>query len=108
MTTTTTASQPTGARPNIKTGNLGEAVDWAGKGDLANTRKEFGEFLDNWGDVSDAWHAANPVSANAIDSAIAQLKGVIGDTSQAPAQSQYQPLAQNLLKAVQDANSQVH
>jgi hypothetical protein len=107
-TTAVAPSDATAAGPAIKTGNLGEAVDWAGKGDLANTRKEFGEFQDDWSNVTDAWHAINPAAANAIDAAIARLQGVIGDTSQSPAQSQYQPLAQNLLKAVQDANSLVH
>jgi hypothetical protein len=98
-------SQGATAGPAIKANNLGEAVDWATKGDLANTRKEFGEFQDDWSKVSDAWHAANPATANAIDAAIAQLQAVIGDTSQSPAQSQYQPLIQTLQKAVQDANS---
>jgi hypothetical protein len=99
---TTTGRAP---GPTIKSNNLGEAVDWANKGDLANTRKEFNEFQDDWSKVSGAWHATNPTVANAIDDAISQLQAVIGDSSQSPAQSQYQPLAESLLKAVQDANN---
>ena len=93
------------ALPAIRAGNLGQAVDAATSGDLANTRKEFGEFQDDWGRVSDAWHAGNASVASGIDAAITQLKGVIGDTSQSPAQAQYQPIIQNLQKLVQDANA---
>jgi hypothetical protein len=96
------------AVPQIKAGNLGQSVDAAGKGDLATTRKEFGEFQDDWAAVSDAWHAADDTTADKIDAAIAQLKAVIGDPSQNPPQSQYQPLIQNLQTLVQNANTLAH
>jgi len=93
------------AGPVIKANNLGEAVDWATRGDLANTRKEFDEFQDDWSKVSDAWHAADDKTADGIDAAIAQLQALIGDASQTPAQAQYQPAIQNVQRLVQDANA---
>jgi hypothetical protein len=108
-TTTANAGAPSpasaGPPPQIKTGNLGEAVDWANKGNLASTRGEFGQFQDDWSSVKDAVRAVAPLQADRIDAAIGQLQAVIGDTSQSPAQSQYQPLIQNLQKLVQDANA---
>jgi hypothetical protein len=98
-------AQSTASPPQISPGNLGEAVDWASKGDLANMRKEFGQFQGDWSKVSAAWHTANPSTANSIDAAMAQLNSVIGDASQSPPQSQYQPLIVSLQKLVLDANA---
>jgi hypothetical protein len=95
------------APPPISPGNLGEAVDWASKADLNDTRNEFSQFQGDWSKVSAAWHVANPSTANAIDAAVAQLNSLIGDASQSPPQSQYQPLILSLQKLVLDANASV-
>jgi hypothetical protein len=93
------------APPQISPGNLGEAVDWASQANLAKMRDEFGQFQTDWSKVSTAWHTANPSTADGIDAAIAQLNSVIGDPSQSPPQSQYQPLVLALQKLVLDANA---
>ncbi|HEY1293825.1 MAG TPA: hypothetical protein VGJ60_12140 [Chloroflexota bacterium] len=99
------ASSAVVAGPAIKANNLGEAVDSATRGDLANTRKEFDEFQDDWAKVSDAWHATDDKTADAVDAAVSQLQAIIGEASQTPAQAQYLPVILNLQKLVQDANT---
>src|SRR5262249_9144411 len=51
------AAPNAGAPVTIRAGNLGQSVNAAGAGDLANAKKEYAEFQDDWGRVSDAVRA---------------------------------------------------
>jgi hypothetical protein len=94
-----------GPAPQIRGGDLGEAVDAAGKSDLTVARREFGEFDEDWDKIEDSLEASAPAVHASVDAAVDQVSDLIGDASKSPPQSQYYPALQNLQKVVQDANT---
>jgi hypothetical protein len=96
-----------GAVPQVRTGNLGESVDWASKGDLANARDEFGQFVSDWGRVKDAFRARSSAVADRVEGAIGVVSGLIGDAGTNPPQAQYLGALRNLQQVVQAANDEV-
>jgi hypothetical protein len=91
--------------PQIPARDLGQAVDYASKSDLANARKEFGEFDESWQQIEDDVKAASPAAYASVDDALDDVADLFGDATKTPAQSAYYPALQKLQKAVMDANT---
>jgi len=96
-----------GPPPQVRTGNLGEAVDWASKSELAKARDEFSQFQRDWDRVRDAFRSRAASVADQVDAAIAQVDALIGDASANPPQAQYLGALRNLQQVVQSANDAV-
>jgi hypothetical protein len=101
----TAPAAPATTAPLIPVVDLGEAVESASKSDLVKARKDFGEFDDDWEKLGDAIKAAAPTLYASLDDAVDGVNDLLNDPARAPAQSQYYPALQNLLKAVQTANT---
>ena len=88
--------------------NLGEAVDWAKRGNLKGAHSEFVQFLADWETVKDAVRRRAPDSADAVEAAIAQLKQVLLDeNTAAPDRTVYSPLLENLMQLVQETQGKL-
>ncbi len=99
------AAPNTGASPAIRAGNLGQSVTAAGAGDLANAKKEYAEFQDDWGAVKDAVRARSEPLADRIEAASTRAGTALNEDP--PTQSQYFEALQTLQQAVLDANAQL-
>jgi hypothetical protein len=86
----------------IRPGNLGESVDWAGQGNLASARSEFGQFQEDWASVKVAVRQKSPDIADQVEAAIARVQTIVA--ASAPAKEQYFPAFQDLQQVVEDAN----
>ena len=99
------AAPNAGVPVTIRAGNLGQAVNAAGAGDLANAKKEYGEFQDDWGAAKDAVRARSGALADRIDAASTKAGTELNEDP--PTQSQYFEALQTLQQAVLDANAQL-
>ena len=89
----------------LSTHDLEEAVASATAGDLPGTHGSFNKFRDVWTTTRADVRKRSPVVADAVQAAYDQVAAVISDPSApTPAQSQYLPVLQNLLKVVQNAD----
>jgi hypothetical protein len=94
-----------GPAPQIRGGDLGEAVDAAGKRDLTVARRELGEFDEDWEKIADAVKAAEPAVYASVDDAANKVNDLFSDAGQTPVRSAYYAALQALQKAVTDANT---
>jgi hypothetical protein len=99
------AAPEAGVPVTIKAGNLGQSVTAAGAGDLANAKKEYGEFQDDWSAVKDAVRARSGAMADRIEAANTKAGNELKEDP--PTQSQYFEALQTLQQAVLDANAQL-
>jgi hypothetical protein len=109
--TTLASMAPAGASPappapvNIRAGNLGESVDWAGQANLPRARDEFSQFQADWASVQDAVRHQAPDVADAVEDAIARVQSILA--ASAPDKTEYFPALQNLQQVVDDANAKL-
>ncbi len=89
----------------IRPGNLGESVDWAGQGNLASAKSEFGQFQEDWASVKTAVRQKAPDVADQVEAAITRVQTIVA--ASAPAKEQYFPALQDLQQVVEDANKQL-
>jgi hypothetical protein len=98
------------ARPQdtIGTTHLREAVESARDGKLNDAVGNFIAFGTIWKNSKADVARRAPAQAQAVQTAFDQANALLGNQqAPAPPQSQYYPALQNLLKAVQDANTDV-
>src|SRR5258708_27536798 len=60
----------------IRPGNLGESVDWAGQGNLASAKSEFGQFQEDWAAVKVAVRQQSPAIADQAEAALARVQTI--------------------------------
>jgi hypothetical protein len=112
--------EPGGVRPDlalnpdsvqsltIPTTNLGEAVDFAQRGNLKGAHSEFVQFLGDWNAVKEPVRQRSPDVADTIEAAISQVKTVLLDPSTpVPDQMVYTPLLLSLQRVVQEQQARL-
>jgi methyl-accepting chemotaxis protein len=88
--------------------NLGQSVAWARQGNLARAHDEYAQFRDDWSLVRDAVRQQAPSAADMVETASAQVQGIVADPARPSAdQSEYVPALQRLQQIVLDVNAQL-
>jgi hypothetical protein len=94
-----------GAPLRIRPGNLGESVDAAQDGDLAEALKEYGEFKSDYLRLQDQVRQRATSAADSIEAAIATADAAFAASP--PVQADYVAALEDLQRAVEDANAQL-
>jgi hypothetical protein len=104
----TATSVPAGSRPaspgavSVPLGNLGQAVNWARKGELSNAHGEFLEFLDDWDSVREAVRQRSPEVADTLAGAVAEARRLLVDSRPAPSPALYLETLERLQQLVRE------
>lgn len=90
----------------ISSAHLEDAVAAAKNGNLPDAHGSLNQFRDLWNTTRADIRKRSPVVADAVQAAYDQAAAVISDPRRpTPQQSEYLPVLQNLLKAVQNADN---
>jgi hypothetical protein len=112
--------EPGGVRPDlalnpdsvqaltIPTTNLGEAVDFATRGNLKGAHSEFVQFLGDWNAVKEPVRQRSADVADTIEAAISEARAVLLDpNTPAPDLAVVTPLLQSLQRLVQEQQARL-